>query len=189
VRKDTPPPMSSYPKRADGTLVPFKEYAFPAIPGVSKPKEASEAYRLDFGKDWQKGLISIQPPHVGTPFPVLVPQVDADGNERAGIHLPEISVPLATYTGWNLRDKAIGAPDQRVAFEGSYLPFPKTAQEQKETGDPRKPIAQRYASRDDYIASYAKAVDELVKERWILPQDREAMLEEGEKEWEEATAK
>ena len=125
VRSDTLPPPSSYPKIADRNLVPLSEYAFPAIPGVNLPHEANQAYRLDFGPDWQKGILSIQPPKVGPAFPVLVPQVDADGNERDGVHLPEITVPLATYAGWNLRDPSIGAPDQRVAFEASYLPFPR----------------------------------------------------------------
>ena len=67
---------------------------------------------------------------------MLVPQVDADGNERDGVRLPEMTVPLATYTGWNLRDPSIGAPDQRVAFEASYLPFPKTGQRAAEDRRP-----------------------------------------------------
>ena len=90
------------------------------------PREANTAYRLDYGPNWRDGILAVQPPHVGKAFPVLVPQVDADGNELGGIHLPEISVPLATYTGWNLRDPSIGGAGQRVAFEGSYLPFPET---------------------------------------------------------------
>ena len=68
-----------------------------------------------------RDFLTIQPPQVGEPFPVLVPQVDVDGNERDGVRLPEITVPLATYASWNLRDPSIGAPDQRVAFQGSYL--------------------------------------------------------------------
>ena len=120
---------------------------------------------------------------MGAAFPVLLPQVDQDGNERDGVRLPEVTVPLATYTGWNLRDPSIGAPDQRVAFEGSFLPFPRTADERKKSGDPRRSIAERYAGREDYLARYAKALDELVKERWILPEDRAAMLKRGEVEW------
>ena len=186
VRNNTLPPASSYPRIADGTLVMLKEYAFPVIPGVNKPQEASEAYRLDFGPNWQKGILSIQPPRMGAPFPVLVPQVDNDGNERAGVRLPELTVPLATYTGWNLRAPSIGAPDERLAFEGSYLPFPKTAAEREKRGDPRKSVAERYSGRDDYMTQYTRAVNELVKERWILPEDRAAMLQRGEKEWAES---
>lgn len=186
VRDGSAPPESSYPKIADQTLVAVSEYAFPAIPLVNRPREANRAYRLDFGPEWNRGIISVQPPKVGEPFPVLVPQVDGDGNERAGVHLPEVAVPLATYTGWNLRDPAIGAPEQRVSFEGSYLPFPKTTAERQKTGDPRLSIAERYSSREVYLGRYGKAVDALVKERWILEEDRAAVLTRGGAEWDEA---
>ena len=186
VRGNTPPPASSYPKIADGTLVPLRDYALPAIRG-HRPHEANAAYRVDFGPNWRDGILSIQPPKVGEPFPVLVPQVDADGNERDGVRLPEITVPLAAYASWNLRDPSIGAPDQRVAFEASYLPFPKTAAEREKTGDPRKSVAERYSSREDYGARYTRALDDLVKQRWILPEDRDAVRSRGEQEWAEAT--
>jgi Alpha/beta hydrolase domain len=187
VRSNTLPPPSSYPKIADGTLVQLREYAFPAIPGVSRPREANEAYRLDFGPSWQAGVLSLQPPRIGQAFPVLVPQVDADGNERDGVRLPEISVPLATYTGWNLRDPTIGAPDQRVAFEASDISFPKTAEDRQQTRDPRKSVAERYHDREDYMVRYKGALDDLVKRRWILEEDRESLVQRGEQEWAEAT--
>jgi len=187
VRNGVEPPASSYPKIADGTLVPLDRYAFPHIPGVNLPHEASAAFRLDFGPEWRNGILTLQPPKVGPAYPVLVPQVDADGNERDGVRLPEITVPLATYAPWNLRDPSIGAPDQRVAFEASYLPFPKTAEERRTTGDPRGSIEERYSSKKDYLGRYAAALDALVKERWILEEDRAAMLTFGEREWAEAT--
>ncbi len=183
VRTGTLPPPNNYPKISDGNLVPLSEYAFPRIPGVNLPHEATQAYRLDFGPNWQKGILSIQPPRVGAAFPALVPQVDADGNERDGVRLPEITVPLATYAGWNLRDPSIGAPDQRVAFEASYLPFPRTAEDRQNTGDPRKSIAERYTDREDYLTRYKAALDDLVQQRWILPEDRAALLHRGEQEW------
>jgi hypothetical protein len=187
VRNGTLPPASSYPKISDGTLVPLGAYAFPKIPGVNQPHEASAAYRLDYGPKWHEGILSIQPPKVGEAFPVLVPQVDADGNERDGVRLPEITVPLGTYASSNLRDPSIGAADQRLAFEISYIPFAKTAAEREKSGDPRKSIAERYAGHDDYMARFTKATDELVKQRWILPEDREALIHRGEQEWTEAT--
>jgi Alpha/beta hydrolase domain len=186
VRNGTPPPESSYPKIADGTLVPLDEYAFPAILGVNKPHEANEAWHLDFGANWRDGILNLQPPKVGQQFPVMVPQVDADGNERDGVRLLEIIVPLATYASWNLRDASIGAPDQRVSFEASYLPFPKTVAERQKTGDPRKSIAERYANREDYLARCGRALDELVKQRRILAEDRPAHLHRAEQEWDEA---
>ena len=187
VRANAAPPESSYPKIADGTLVPLQKYEFPAIPNVNRPHEANEAFRLDFGANWRDGILSMQPPKPGAAFPVLVPQVDADGNERDGVRLAELNVPLTTYAAWNLRDPTIGAPDQRVAFEASYLPFPKTAAERQRTGDPRKSVAERYANREDYLARYGRALDELVKQHWILEEDRAALLHRGEQEWDEAT--
>jgi len=187
VRSNSMPPVSSYPRIADGTLVLLRDYAFPALPGVNKPHEASAAYRLDYGPQWQDGILTVQPPKVGEAFPVLVPQVDADGNERDGVRLPEITVPLATYASWNLRDPSIGAPDQRVAFELSYIPFPKTQAEREKSGDPRKSIAERYSTREDYMTRFAKATDDLVKQRWILPEDRDAVVHRGEQEWDVAT--
>jgi alpha/beta hydrolase family protein len=187
VRSNTLPPASSYPKIADGTLVPLHAYTLPAIPGVSRPHEANEAWRIDFGPNWRDGILSLQPPKVAEPFPVLVPQVDADGNERDGVRLPEVTVPLATYASWNLRDSSIGAPDQRVSFEVSYLPFPKTAADRQKTSDPRKSVAERYPDREAYMKRYRTAVDDLVKERWILPEDRVNLLNRGQQEWEEAT--
>jgi len=186
VRSSTPPPESSYPKIADGTLVPLRDYAFPSIPDVNKPREANEAWHLDFGANWRDGILTLQPPKVGQVFPVLVPQVDADGNERDGVRLPEITVPLATYASWNLRDPSIGAPDQRVSFEASYIPFPKTAAERQKLGDPRKSIAERYTGREDYLSRYSRALDELVKQRWFLEEDRAALLRRAEQEWDEA---
>jgi len=187
VRNSTPPPPSSYPHIADGTLVPLNEYAFPAIPGVNHPHEVSEAWRIDFGPNWRNGILTLQPPKVAQPFPVLVPQVDTDGNERDGIRLPEITVPLATYAAWDLRDPSIGAPDQRTAFEVSDISFPRTAAERQKTSDPRKSIAERYSGHDDYITRYKSAVDDLVKQHWILPEDRDALLLRGEQEWTQAT--
>ena len=187
VRSGTLPPPSSYPRIADSTLVPLQQYAFPAIPGVNKPHEANAAYRLDFGANWRDGILSIQPPKVGETFPVLVPQVDADGNERDGVRLPEVSAPVATYASWNLRDPSIGAPDQRVSFEDSYIPFPKTAAERQKRGDPRPSIEERYGSREGYIVRYTKALDDLIQQRWILPEDRDALLTRGEQEWAQAT--
>ncbi len=187
VRSNKAPPESSFPKIAEGTLVRFKNYSFPNIPGVNKPHEANCGYRVDFGPDWHNGILSIQPPKVGQSFPVLVPAVDADGNERESVRPPEITVPLATYTPWNLRDPAIGGATQRVSFEGSYIPFPKNAAARQKAGDPRRSIAERYKSREDYVGRFSRAVDKLVKQRWILEEDRAALIHRGEMEWDEAT--
>jgi hypothetical protein len=188
VRDNTEPPPSSYPLIADQNLTPLDKYAFPKIPGINLPHEANEALRIEFGPDWRKtGILMRQPPLLGQPFPVLVPQVDADGNERDGVRLPEFAAPLATYAAWNLRDPSIGAPDQRVAFEASWIPFPKTAADRERTGDPRKSIEERYKSKDVYLRRYSNALEQLIKDRYILAEDRAAILERGQMEWDFAT--
>ena len=184
IRSNALPPRSSYPHIADGTLVSLTKYAFPDIPGVNQPHEASAAYRLDLGPEWPTA-ITIQPPIAGKPFPVLVPQVNEDGNERDGVRSPELAAPLATYTGWNMRDPSIGAPDQRVSFEGSYIPFAKTPEERKKTGDPRPSIAERYSGREAYLKLYGNAVDDLIEQRYVLPDDRDALLKRGQEEWDQ----
>jgi hypothetical protein len=190
VRKGTAPPESSYPKIADGTLIPFEKYNPPAIPGLHRPHEANAAYRIDFGPNWRRdGILSLQPPNVAEKFPVLVPAIDADGNERDGVRLPEISVPLASYLSWNLRDPSIGAPTERVPFELSFVPFPRTEADRRQSRDPRRSIADRYDDHDEYIARFANALDKLIQQRWILPEDRSAILGRGEQEWDLATAR
>jgi hypothetical protein len=183
IGEDTAPPPSAYPTIVAHTLVTLGEFRFPRIPLVKLPSDANTAYRLDYGPNWREGILSLQPPHIGKPFPVLVPQVDADGNELGGIHIPEISVPLATYTGWNLRDPSIGGASQRLGFEGSYLPFPKNEAERKRLGDPRKSIAERYTDRETYLEKFTGAADKLIEQRWILPEDRALLLKRGAEEW------
>jgi hypothetical protein len=183
VRTGTTPPPSVYPSIDAHTLVPLRKLAFPRIPHVELPRETNTAYRLDYGPNWRDGILSLQPPHIGKPFPVLVPQVDADGNDLGGIQLPEVSVPLATYTGWNLRDPSIGGPSQRLAMEGSYVPFPKNAAERKQSGDPRKSLSERYPDRQAYLGQFARAADALIQQRWILPEDRAPLLQRGAEEW------
>ena len=189
VKDGTPPPPSTYPKVADATLVPLANWNFPKIPGVNKPHEASLAYHLDFGPRWKEGIVSFQPPKVGKPFPILVPQVDADGNDLGGVNLPELQVPLATYTGWNLRDPSIGAPDLRLSFYGSFIPFARNAAERQKSGDPRLSVAERYASREAYLGKFAEAAKKLIDERFLLPEDLPAVLDRGNREWEEVVGK
>jgi hypothetical protein len=185
VKDGTEPPPSTYPKIADGTLVPLSKWNFPKIPGVNKPHEVSLAYHLDFGPQWKEGTVSFEPPKVGKPFPVLVPQSDANGNDAGGVSLPELQVPLATYTGWNLRDPSIGAADLRLSFYGSFIPFAKSAAEREKTGDPRLSVAERYASREEYMSKFTEAGMKLVHERFLLREDLPALLDRGEREWNE----
>ena len=185
VKNGTEPPANRYPKIAEGTLVPLNKWTLPAISGVNKPHEANVAWRLDFGPQWKQGIVSVEPPKVGKAFPLLVPQSDANGNDEGGVSLPELQVPLASYTGWNLRDPSIGAGDLRLSFYGSFIPFAKTLAERQKSGDPRLSVAERYVSRDEYMGKFAEAAMKLVQERFLLREDVPALLERGKREWEE----
>jgi hypothetical protein len=183
VKDGTPPPPNTYPRIAEGTLVPLGKWMFPKIPGVNTPHESNSAYHLDFGSQWKLGIISIEPPKVGKPFGVLVPQADADGNDLGGVRLPELQVPLATYTGWNLRDASIAAPDLRISFLGSFLPLARTAAEREKSGDPRPSLAERYASREQYMGKFGEAAKKLIHDRFLLQEDLAAVLDRGQREW------
>ena len=197
VKDGKEPPPSTYPKIAEKTLVPLADWKFPKIPQVNTPHEVSLAYHLDFAlevfgpppgkegdsKQPQIAWINVEPPQVGQPFGVLVPQSDADGNDLGGVRLPELQVPLATYTGWNLRDPSIGAPEQRVSFLGSWIPLAKTAEERKKSGDPRPSVAERYKSQAEYMNKFEQAAKKLIVQRFLLQEDLPAILERGHLEW------
>jgi hypothetical protein len=183
VQHGTAPPASRYPKIADGTLTAIEGLHFPAIPGLNPPVTAAQGEDLDFGPSWHAGILSRQPPKLDGFYPTLVPQVDADGNDLGGIRLPEMAVPLATYTGWNLRDAAIGAPGERTAFLGSFVPLPLTAANAAAAHDSRQAIENRYRTYEAYRTSFEQAVDELIRERYLLREDRAAQLERARQEW------
>ena len=147
-------PPSVYPTLADGTLVARSQLRFP---DDSRRRRAASRragrVRLDFGPSFAAdGIATIEPPRVGAPFPVLLPQVDADGNEIAGLRSPELAVPLATYMGWQLYKPELGRDDELVSLQGSFVPFPLDAAERARTGDPRRAILERYPDRERYLA-------------------------------------
>jgi hypothetical protein len=120
----------------------------------------------------------------GAPLPLFVPQVDADGNDIAGIRNPELAVPLATYTGWNFnRAGGEADPDQLVPLAGSYIPFAATAAQRQANGDPRLSIAERYASRDEYLQRVRGAAEALVEGRYLLAADVERIVERAGAHW------
>lgn len=188
VAEGVEPPPSRYPRLADGTLVRPGAAGWPDVPGVPHPSAPMTTYRLDFGPDWAKGIVTREPPGLGAPFVSLVPAVDEAGNDRGGIRLPQIAVPLATHTGWNYRRPAIGAPDRLASEIGSYLPLPRTAADRERTGDGRRSIAERYASREAYLGRIALAALALVDDRFLLPEDVADELARAARHWDWATA-
>jgi len=176
VADGTEPPPSRYPTLAEGTLVAPTAPGWQTIPGITVPPQPMTTYRLDFGPEWSKGIVTVEPPGIGKPFIGRVPATDDAGNDRAGIRLPEIAVPLATHTGWNYRRPSIGAPNRLASEIGSYLPLARTKVERERTGDSRPSIAERYASANDYLGRIAKAAVALVDGRYLLPEDVPGVL-------------
>ena len=177
----TPPPKSRIPKRSEGTLVTAEEWRgqFPEIPGVVKPKGPNELPVYDFGPDTTKGLLAKQPPDIrNESYTILVPAVDADGNDVAGVRAPMVEVPLGTYTGWNLRSRGQGEGYMHE-FTGSYVPFPETDLERSATGDPRQSIKERYGDERKYVEAIVAAAKSLVEARLMLEEDVDRVAQEA----------
>ena len=187
VADDVAPPASAYPKLADGTLTAPDRAGWPAIPGFQLPQQPLRAFHLNFGPDWSKGIVSVEPPEIGAPFVVRVPAVDADGNVKAGIRLPDIAVPLATQSGWNYRDPKIGAADRLAGEIGSYIPFPRTRVDREQSRDPRLSIEERYNNRDEYLGKAAAAALDLVERGYLLPDDVADLLRHSAEHYDWAT--
>lgn len=174
VRHDLSPPPSVYPRIVDGTLVGWRQEAsgWRALPGVRYPEVIQQAEFLDRGPEFFKyRRITIEPPISRGHYVVRVPAYADDDNERGTLLLPSLSVPIATYTSWNLRDRSIGAEQELLSLSGGYVPLPKTAAEREATGDPRPALFERYRDFDDYHARYMAAARKLVAERYLLPED------------------
>jgi hypothetical protein len=130
------PPLSSVPHIGDGTLVGSaqEDVGFPHIPGVEYNGRMHEGDLMDFGPQAREGILTFLPPHrAGSPYPALVPKTDADGNTLAGVRLPDIAAPVATYMGWSLRRNP---PEEGCDASGMVIPFARTKAERMASGDP-----------------------------------------------------
>ena len=180
-------PPSQYPRLDDGTAVPPASAAsgLEAVPDVKLPVPVRKFTRLDFGPD--AGVPSIVPATVGRDYPCLVSQVDADGNEVAGIRLPLVSVPLATHLGWNRRHADIGGEGQTLStggasggtLRGSSIPFAATRAERESLGDPRPSIEERYSTRQSFLEQIEAAARELVSSGYLLEEDLPGLIDQA----------
>ncbi len=177
---DTPPPPSRIPTREADSLIPVSRLRtrFPSLPHVHCPEAANRLFVQNFGPSFAQGHLTQEPPqeYLEQEYAVLVPSVDSDGNDLAGIHTPHVTVPLATFTGWNLRREDFGARAM-MSVIGSYIPFARDETERQVQGDPRPAIAERYRSRVDYIRRLAIAAQQLVEDRLLLEEDADRYIE------------
>jgi hypothetical protein len=178
VRDGVAPPPSRHPRLADGTLVPAASVKFPAIPGVASPRALTAGKRV--ANPLQPGGAG-----AGAALPLLVPQVDADGNDISGIRLPDVAVPLATLTGWNFRS---GSDAALAPLLGSFVPFAPTRAVRQKTHDPRPSIEARYASRTAYLAKVRQVAETLVRERYLLGADVPGVVREAAAHWDALAA-
>ena len=178
VSGEEEPAPSRHPRLSDGTAVAPEQNrsAFAAIPGVGFPAHPPQVIRLDFGPEAANGGATTLPPLEGEPYPHFVPAVDADGNEVSGVRLPDLTVPLATYAGWNLRHPQMGAPDSLMSLMGATIPFPVTREERAAKGDPRRSIEERYPSKAAYLEQVRREAQALVDEGYLLAEDLEFIV-------------
>lgn len=183
VTKGTPPPPSAYPRLNDRTLVQAKAAAmgWPAIPGAPTPDGVvNPALDYDYGPEYRyndnSGVITRVPPPVRRAITTLVPAVDRDGNEIAGVRTLQLRLPLGTYTGWSPTPSGPLKGRQR-SLAGGYIPFARTRAERLAKGDPRRSIEERYPTLWHYIAEASRNADELVKQRYLLPEDATRLMQ------------
>ena len=152
-------------------------------PGANVPYRYALPRRLDFGMDPEIVQTHTLPAIPGKAFGSLVSAVDADGNEIAGIRMPEVTVPLATHTGWNLRHPDNGGQRQLFVFMGSTIPFAKSRAAREAAGDPRLSIEERYASRDDYLSRLRAAGKAVADEGYVLTEDIDDLVTHAGERW------
>jgi hypothetical protein len=180
VSEGIEPPDSRVPRIDDGTLVdlPTLKKNFPLIPKMILPSSYYQPMRLDPGPRWRtEGIADNVPPRDGPRYVTLVPQVDSDGNEIAGVRLPDVAVPLASFIGWSQR--SLDYSNTLSRNSGSVWPFALSQAERVKNGDSRKSILERYPAKADYLSEVAKSLLTLKQQRFLLEEDVSILLQEA----------
>jgi hypothetical protein len=179
---DAAPPPSAYPQVSDGTLITVAAYraAFPKGLGIVPPQQNLREPRLDFGPRFAvEGIPTRVPPAHGPAYATRVPSPDSDGNDRGGVRLIELQVPLGTHTGWNERAPETGFAWATARFDGSFVPFARSAAERVAAGDPRPSLAERYPTRADFVTRLRAAAARQVTAGFLLEEDVARAVDEN----------
>ena len=179
VRHGKPPPPSVYPRISDGTLVGWRahESGWRPLPNVRYPEVIHQPEVLDRGSDFFRlRRTAIEPPVSRGHYVVKTPVYGDDNNERGTLELPSLAVPVATFTSWNLRSPEVGAETELLKLNGSYIPFSRTAQDRKRTGDPRPALLERYRNYEDYRAQFLATVRSMIDQRYLLPEEVDYLM-------------
>jgi len=192
VARGTEPPPSRWPRLSDGTLVAANKAAmgFPTLPQlratVPEPDFVMPVLDYDWGPGFNatdgSGVASLAPPPIRQVLPAFAPKVDADGNELGGVPVVLLDAPLGTYLGWNIT--AGGArpfhAGQICNYVGGMVPFARTAQERRASGDPRPSLEERYKDHAGYVAAVRKATERAMAAGFLLREDAEALIRQAE---------
>ena len=173
------PPPSRHPRLDDGTAVTRAEAleTLPAIPGLVKPDHDRlwVMREVDLGPGAEMG-VGRYPVKEGRTYPCYVSALDPDGNEVAGVRLPDLEAAVGTHAGWNPRDPETGAPEQIIPMEGFTLYFAPTQAAREAAGDGRPSLEERYTGRVEYVARVREISGRLAEERYLLWEDVEIVV-------------
>ena len=184
TRHESEPPPSQYPSIANGELVPMKEVRFPAAPSFPFADYMPQVWQMDYGPRYSvERVITAEPPRLGAPYRLLVPQANADGNDVSGIRLPEVAVPLGTYTGWNVTVPPLSDLGYLAGLIGGFEPFALTKGQREQTGDTRLSIGERYPDRQNYLDRVKRAAEALVQQRFMRGEDVSAVVLRADAMW------
>jgi len=155
------PPPSQYPTVLAKTLVPPLPIDQFEFPNLSKFGLIYTGVHNTLSNDLQ----------TNKKYQLMMPMVDSDGNDLAGIRLPEISVPVATYTGWNLRTENF-ALNHLCGLEGSSIPFSESELDKSKNQDSRQSLEVRYpGGKEEYLQKLQAAAYKLYDQGFLLESD------------------
>lgn len=187
IEDGTPPPPSEVPRLADGTAIrrraAIERLAALGPIVVPDADELAVMTPIDLGPRASEGIGRYPAEVTGPPHPDWVSALDADGNEVAGIAMPDVAVPVATHAGFNPRHPETGAPGQIIEYSGSSIPFARTEAERAANDDRRSSIEARYEGRGDYLRQIQAAAQELVAKRHLLAEDVDVCVEIAAERW------
>ena len=121
------------------------------------------------------GIPTNFPPPIKQVIKMLVPRVDADGNELGGVPVVLRDAPLGSYFGWNIT-AANFHKDQNCDYTGGMVPFAKTKADRIASGDPRLSLVERYGTHAGYVAAVTAAAQRAADAGFLLPADKTLLI-------------
>ena len=160
---------------------------FPTLPRLRatapEPDLINPLLDYDWGPQFDpndaSGVPTNAPPRIKQTLKMLVPKVDADGNEVGGIPVVLLEAPLGTYTGWNITAGGFHA-GQLCNYAGGMIPFARTKAERESRNDPRPSLEERYGSHGGFVDAVRKATEKVKASGFLLEKDAAALIKAAE---------